>query len=211
MAIDRKQLGLAIRELRKARGLTQVNLASAAGLSGSGNTVAMIERGERGVSIDTLNNLAEALKVDAACLTVLGSTVPSDSSTSKLMQTLRQTVISSVKSANKPPRRRTVTAVSNAESLEMRQLKSAIAAVVLSLPAPEAVSIDDSQSWQSENSDTASELGPQRMRDSTWIGAHADAQRIVHHSPANDSQIVDDVMTWWHSTDWWQDESAAMN
>lgn len=73
MAIDRKLLGKAIRQVRELRGLSQVSLAEAAGLQGSPrNSVALIERGEQDVSMETLNALAEALDVPAACLTIRG-------------------------------------------------------------------------------------------------------------------------------------------
>src|SRR5689334_21753820 len=71
MAIDRETLGAAIRELRLLRGLTQSALAAAAGLAP--NSVAVIERGERAVSVDSLNSLAAALDMPAGCLAILGS------------------------------------------------------------------------------------------------------------------------------------------
>lgn len=73
MTIDRKQLGKAIRSLRTRRGMTQVELSRAARMSGTGNTVALIERGERGVSMKAINRLAKALEVPAGCLAALGS------------------------------------------------------------------------------------------------------------------------------------------
>ena len=73
MNIERKQLGAAIRDLRQKRGLTQVELSRAAGLSETGNTVALIERGERGLSLDAMNRIASALQVPAGCLAILGS------------------------------------------------------------------------------------------------------------------------------------------
>ena len=211
MAIDRKQLGLAIRELRKARGLTQVTLAGAAGLSGSGNTVAMIERGERGVSIDTLNSLADALKVDAACLTVLGSTVPASSGTSQLMQTLRDQVLSMVNSVNKPVPRRSVSATAGAESLEVRQLKSAIAVVVMLQSAPTAMDASGSDT----NIGSITTRSNQSSRRMQWSqAAQSSAARFLESVQTSvESGNVDEVMTLWHTTDWWQEDedSASMN
>jgi transcriptional regulator with XRE-family HTH domain len=71
MAIEKALLGKAIRHVRELRGMSQAALAEAAGLRG--NSVALIERGQRGVSMDTLNELADALRVPAACLTMLGT------------------------------------------------------------------------------------------------------------------------------------------
>lgn len=74
MGIDKKSLGAAVKSVRVDRGLTQLQLAQAAGLANNGNVVALIERGERGVSLETLNALADALQVPAACLVLWGST-----------------------------------------------------------------------------------------------------------------------------------------
>lgn len=77
MSIDKATLGDAIRQVRKLRGMSQANLANAAGIKG--NSLALIERGQRGVSMETLNELAEALRVPAACLAMLGSNKIADS------------------------------------------------------------------------------------------------------------------------------------
>lgn len=71
MAIDKLLLGKAIRQIRELRGVSQAALAKESGLQG--NSVALIERGQRGVSMETLNALAEALDVPAACLAMLGT------------------------------------------------------------------------------------------------------------------------------------------
>ncbi|HEY5313385.1 MAG TPA: helix-turn-helix transcriptional regulator [Pirellulales bacterium] len=73
MAIRKEALGAAIKRVRRVRGLTQVQLAEAAGLSKGGNSIALIEQGRRFVSVATLNALADALDVPAACLAILGS------------------------------------------------------------------------------------------------------------------------------------------
>ena len=78
MAIDQKLLGQGIRKIRKLRGMTQAQLAQGAGLAEGGNSVALIERGEGGVSIESLNALAHALEVPAGCLTILGTRTPSN-------------------------------------------------------------------------------------------------------------------------------------
>lgn len=78
MKIDQKQLGEAVRSVRKLRHLTQAELAKAVGLAP--NTVAILERGERPCSLRTLNALAKALNVPAACLAVMGSPNPSSKS-----------------------------------------------------------------------------------------------------------------------------------
>jgi len=73
MSIERGMLGAAIKRVRTARRMTQVELAKAAGLSKGGKSVALIEQGKRFVSVDTLNHLAKALDIPPSCLAVLGS------------------------------------------------------------------------------------------------------------------------------------------
>jgi transcriptional regulator with XRE-family HTH domain len=91
MSIDRKLLGRAIRQVRELRGLSQAALAQKAGLRG--NSVALIERGERGVSIDTLNSLAEALEIPSACLTMLGmSRIRGLSDSSRLVRSFQKLI-----------------------------------------------------------------------------------------------------------------------
>ena len=97
MSIDRKKLGAAIRDMRSRRGMTQVDLARAAGLSESGNTVALIERGERGVSIEAMNRIAGALDLPAGCLAILGSVADSGHPRSVgLLKSLQDLVTSTV-------------------------------------------------------------------------------------------------------------------
>ena len=73
MSIEKDVLGAAIKRVRIARGLTQVELAEAAGLSKGGKSIALIEQGKRFVSVATLNELAKALDLPPACLAILGS------------------------------------------------------------------------------------------------------------------------------------------
>jgi transcriptional regulator with XRE-family HTH domain len=71
MAIEKALLGKAIRKVRTLRGISQAALAEQAGLQS--NFVALVERGQRGVSMETLNSLADALDMPAACLAILGT------------------------------------------------------------------------------------------------------------------------------------------
>jgi transcriptional regulator with XRE-family HTH domain len=73
MSIEKQALGAAIKQVRTIRGLTQVELARAVGLSKGGKSIALIEQGKRFVSVDTLNALAKALDIPPACLAILGS------------------------------------------------------------------------------------------------------------------------------------------
>ena len=60
---------LRVEELRKAKGLSQVELANRAGIQRG--TIIAIEKGRtRGIDFDTLDRVAAALGVDAAMLVV---------------------------------------------------------------------------------------------------------------------------------------------
>ena len=74
MQIDSKKLGDVIREFRKSRRMTQVQLAQA--LEMTSNNLARLERGEIGCSIKTLNALTTALNVPASFLTVMATVSP---------------------------------------------------------------------------------------------------------------------------------------
>jgi len=58
------QFGGKVQELRKARGLTQEALADAAGLHRT--HISLIETGKRSVQLETIEQLAKALKVQPA-------------------------------------------------------------------------------------------------------------------------------------------------
>jgi len=93
MAINKDALGAAIKKVRTIRGMTQIELAKAAGLSDGGKSLALIEQGRRSVSIETLNMIADALKIPPACLTVLGSTgAMKNKAASELMQSLKDLI-----------------------------------------------------------------------------------------------------------------------
>lgn len=95
MEIDRILLGKAIRKARILRGLSQASLAQEAGLRG--NSVALIERGQRGVSIETLNALADVLKIPAACLTMLGmSRIAGLSESARLVKSMQKLILATM-------------------------------------------------------------------------------------------------------------------
>jgi transcriptional regulator with XRE-family HTH domain len=71
MALDAQRLGASIAEIRKARGLTQQDLARKTGLTG--NYLSLVENGQRTLSVDAINTMAQALDIPAECLTFLGS------------------------------------------------------------------------------------------------------------------------------------------
>jgi transcriptional regulator with XRE-family HTH domain len=95
MSINKTQLGHAIRQVREMRGYSQALLADKSGLQG--NTVALIERGQRGVSLDALNKLANALAIPAGCLTMLGTAkVKGDSESAELVKTMQDLILSTI-------------------------------------------------------------------------------------------------------------------
>jgi transcriptional regulator with XRE-family HTH domain len=110
MGIEKSSLGAAIRQVRLARGMTQVELAKASGLSEGGKSIALIEQGRRSVSMDTLNSLAEALAIPSGCLAILGSTGGAkNKAANELLESL-QMLISAVllaqsTSEDEPPKR----------------------------------------------------------------------------------------------------------
>lgn len=59
-------VGERIKELRRAAGLTQVDLADRAGLSQS--EVCRMEKGQRSITVDRLSSIARALGVSASSL-----------------------------------------------------------------------------------------------------------------------------------------------
>jgi transcriptional regulator with XRE-family HTH domain len=95
MSINLAQLGKAIRQIRELRGYSQEELGAKANLRG--NTVALIERGERGVSLDSLNDLASGLNVPAACLTMLGTAeMKGDSESVGLVKSMQELILSTI-------------------------------------------------------------------------------------------------------------------
>jgi len=63
MSSLRKLIGLRIKAIRKMRGLTQEDLGERAGLQYT--YIGGIERGERNISLDSLDNILKALDISA--------------------------------------------------------------------------------------------------------------------------------------------------
>lgn len=105
MTIDQEKLGAAIRDVRKRRKMTQAELAAEAGLAS--NSVAILERGERGFSMKTLNALAKALRVPASCLTVLGTDAPTgDPALANLLRRTQDLIATLIAAEERTPRGR---------------------------------------------------------------------------------------------------------
>lgn len=66
-----QRFGVRVRELRRAKGLTQEDLADASGLDRS--YVGSLERGERNVSLVNILKIAKGLGVPASALLDFGS------------------------------------------------------------------------------------------------------------------------------------------
>ena len=102
MTLDNKRIGNAIRSVRKLRGMTQAELATAVGMAP--NSVAMLERGERGYSVDNLNAFSKALRVPASCLTVLGSVEPTDELGRRLVERIQRLVTAAIRVGQESPK-----------------------------------------------------------------------------------------------------------
>ncbi len=104
MKIDDKLLGKAIARFRELRGLTQAQLNERTGMS----TIQHIEQGRNSVSLTSLNKIATALDVPAACLTLLGSPVEKKdkvlSSLRGLLEAAMKLPVEDVSTARKPAR-----------------------------------------------------------------------------------------------------------
>ena len=62
-----------------------------------GNSVALVERGLRGVSMETLNAIADTLDVPAACLTILGTSKIAGNDDSKaLVKSMQKLIVATV-------------------------------------------------------------------------------------------------------------------
>lgn len=95
MSISKIQLGHAVRQIRELRGYSQAKLGHKSGLQP--NTVALIERGERGVSLDAVNKLANALAVPAGCLTMLGTTkIKGDSDAGEMVKSMQDLILATL-------------------------------------------------------------------------------------------------------------------
>jgi transcriptional regulator with XRE-family HTH domain len=95
MSISKTQLGQAVRQIRELRGYSQAELGHKSGLQP--NTIALIERGQRGVSLDAINKLASVLAVPAGCLTMLGTTkIRGDSEGTAMVQRMQELILATL-------------------------------------------------------------------------------------------------------------------
>lgn len=122
MAIEKRLLGKAIRQIRDLRGISQAKLAEEAGLQS--NSVALIERGQRGVSMDTLNALAEVLELPAACLAMLGtSRIAGDGDSESLVKSLQKLIVATIVAQAK------IEANEEAEEFKQQHIQEAVQAI----------------------------------------------------------------------------------
>ena len=71
MEVDDHLLGKAIARIRTMRGLTQVQLNEILDM----RTIQFIEQGRNKISLTSLNKIASALNIPAACLVLLGTKI----------------------------------------------------------------------------------------------------------------------------------------
>jgi transcriptional regulator with XRE-family HTH domain len=93
MKINQELVGHAVARLREMRGLTQSELNHKVGMS----TIQHIEQGRNAVSLASLNKIAKALDVPAACIVLLGSDIDTKD---KLLSSLRSLTEKTIGLAN---------------------------------------------------------------------------------------------------------------
>ena len=107
MNIDNKKVGGSLRDIRKSRGMTQLQLAEAIGMTS--NNVARLERGEIGFTVKSLNLLAGALNVPASFLTIMGTrnVDETDSAAAQLLERTQAAVKTIIQAATNTREART--------------------------------------------------------------------------------------------------------
>jgi transcriptional regulator with XRE-family HTH domain len=105
--------------------VSQAFLAERVGLSQ--NFVAMIERGERNLSIDSLNKLATALEIPAGCLAMLG-TSPTTSMVTGLQKFILHLIVAETKASPEVSNQHLEAAIGNKQGLDIRETEEALQA-----------------------------------------------------------------------------------
>jgi len=95
MTIDSARLGKTIREIRLLKKMSLRKTASMAGVSET--YLCLLEKGERGASLETVNTLAEVLDVPAVLLTFLCTEPKRNRSFNKLVKTTQSAIRAAIK------------------------------------------------------------------------------------------------------------------
>ncbi len=91
MSIDLKEVGAVVKAIRRLRRMTQQELADRAQVSA--NYISLFENGHRGIGLDGLNALSEALGIPASYLAILAERPEhQDSQIQQLLGQLQETV-----------------------------------------------------------------------------------------------------------------------
>lgn len=90
MRIDTRKLGQAIGKIRRSRKLTQKTVAEKIGVTVT--HISNIESGRNGVSLETLNEIANVLDVPTTFLTLIGTQTPPDKALAKLLRSYCETI-----------------------------------------------------------------------------------------------------------------------
>lgn len=101
--IDAFKLGAAVKRLRKARRVTQEDLAAT--LSVSANYLSQLENGKRGISIPRLNQLAMALNVPASFITFMAEPSTGNRLADRSMEQIQRLIEAAVKVDSEPSSR----------------------------------------------------------------------------------------------------------
>jgi transcriptional regulator with XRE-family HTH domain len=105
MALDAVELGKAIAQIRKARGLTQKAVAEQSGLTV--NYLSLLENGERQPSTETLNRLSKVFQVPAEWIPFLGAKAgPYHSPLAELSKATKEAMWSAIAALNECKQRK---------------------------------------------------------------------------------------------------------
>ena len=95
MKISKTQLGEAVREIRKHRGLTQKEVAARTGMTI--NYLSLLENGKRGIRMRRLNDLAELFEMPVSSLLALAQSPDDHPASADLVRSMHGLIRAALK------------------------------------------------------------------------------------------------------------------